>query len=126
MYPDNFYQINKTFFEQLEHFGICVPLELRWFSNLAVFDFESYTLPDTSLRNTENLTWDGRHVPICVSIASNLLERPIFLWNKDPNVLIHEFTTELDKLAEHSKIQVMSVLESYVWSFMSGHLCLAK
>ena len=65
-YPSGAYQLSETIFERLEDVNINVPQELRLFCNLIVFDFESITVPDNTLRNTELTSWIGKHVPISV------------------------------------------------------------
>ena len=46
------------------------------------------------------------HVPISVSISSNLIPEPIFLCNANPHHLISSFITALEGLATHSKAQI--------------------
>ena len=72
-YPSGAYQLSETIFERLVDVNINVPQELRLFSHLIVFDFESITVPDSTLKNTDLTSWIGKHVPISVSISSNLL-----------------------------------------------------
>ena len=59
-YPSGTYQLSETIFERLEDVNFNVPQELRLFSNLIVFDFESITVPDNTLRNTELTSWIGK------------------------------------------------------------------
>ena len=70
------------------------------FSNVAVFGFESICVPTEKLKATETTTWNGKHVPISVSISSNLQDEPIFLCEKDPELLIIAFVYSLELLAE--------------------------
>ena len=79
-YPKGAYQLSETIFERLEEVNINVPQELRLFSHLIIFDFESITVPDSTLKNTDLTSWIGKHVPISVSISSNLLSEPIFFF----------------------------------------------
>ena len=51
-------------------------------------------------------TWIGKHVPILVSILSNLIREPIFLCNANPHRLILSFITVLETLATPSKAQM--------------------
>ena len=50
--------------------------------------------------------WIGKHVPISVSISSNLIPEPIFLCNANPHHLILSFITALEGLATQSKAQI--------------------
>ena len=56
-------------------------------------------------KQTENTTWIGNHVPLSVSISSNLITEPIFLCNAN---LYHRisFITALEGLATQSKAQM--------------------
>ena len=56
-------------------------------------------------RNTNyNLGWKA--FPISVSISSNLIDKPIFLYNKDPQNLVIDFVSNLELLAEKSKLEM--------------------
>ena len=48
----------------------------------------------------------GKHVPISVSILSDLISEPIFLRNANPHHLISPFLTALEGLATQSKAQM--------------------
>ena len=75
------------------------------FKNLAIFDFESICVKEDSYKQTETTTWIGKHVPISVSISSNLIPEPIFLCNANHH-LISSFITALEGLATRSKTQM--------------------
>ena len=113
-YPSGAYQLSETIFERLEDVNINVPQELRLFSNLIVFDFESITVPDNTLRNTELTSWIGKHVPISVSISSNLLSETIFICNEDPLQLIRDFVSSLTNIAEKSTLLMKEKLNNFV------------
>ena len=54
----------------------------------------------------------GKHVPIPVSISSNLIEQRIFLCKSDPRAVVGSFVDALDGLASQSKTQTkLNVLE---------------
>ena len=55
-------------------------------------------------------TWIGKHVPISMSIASNLVKEPIFLYNSDPHHLVSSFIGTLECLALQSKAQMKLLL----------------
>ena len=72
-----------------------------------MFDFESICVKEAnSYKKTETTTWIGKHVPISVSISSNLIPEPIFLYNANPRHLISSFITALEGLATQSKAQM--------------------
>ena len=110
VYPRNVYQIRGTLFDKLDSFGINYTSEQKLFKNLAIFDFESICLQEETSRDTNTTTWIGEHVPISVSISSNLVEEPIFFCNSDPHHLIASFIGALENLASQSKALIKNLL----------------
>ena len=107
IYPKNVYELRETLFEKLDAFNIPYRSEQKLFKNLAIFDFESICVKEAnSYKQTETTTWIGKHVPISVSISSNLIPDPIFLCNANPHHLISSFITALEGLATQSKTQM--------------------
>ena len=122
-YPTGAYQLFETVFERLEDVNINIPQELRLFSHLIVFDFESITVPDNTLRKTELTSWLGKHVPISVSISSNLLSEPILICNEDPLQLIRDFVSGLTYIAEKSTLLEWgksSMISCWNWKKKTG------
>ena len=72
IYPMNVYQLRETLFDKLESFDIQYTDDQTLFNNLVVFDFETICIPEEKFKNTETTTWISKHVPISVSISSNL------------------------------------------------------
>ena len=106
IYPKNVYQLRETLFDKLDSFGIQYTDDQKLFTNLAVFDFESICIPKEKFRNTETTTWIGKHVPISVSISSNLIAEPLFLCNSNPRDLVESFIDAVEGLATQSKAQM--------------------
>ena len=106
IYPKNVYQLRETLFDKLDSFGIQYTDEQKLFTNLAVFDFESTCIPEEKFKNTGTTTWIGKHVPISVSISSNLIVKPIFLCNSNPRDLVESFIDAVEGLATQSKAQM--------------------
>ena len=106
IYPKNVYQLRKTLFDKPDSFGIQYTDDQKLFTNLAVFDFESICIPEEKFKNTETTTWIGKHVPISVSISSNLIAKPIFLCNSNPRDLVESFIDAVEGLATQSKAQM--------------------
>ena len=71
---------------------------------LVVFDFESSCIPEEKFENSDTTTWIGKHVPISVSISSNLISMPIFLCNSNPRDLVESFIDAVE--ATQSKAQM--------------------
>ena len=89
------FNIQRMCFDQLDSFNIQYTDEQKLFNNLAVFDFESICLSEEKIKNTETITWVGKHVPISVSISSNLIASPIFLCNSNPRSWLNRSSTLL-------------------------------
>ena len=106
IYPKKVYEVRETPFQKLDAFNIPYKNEQKLFKNLAIFDFESICVKEDSYKQTETTTWIGKHVPISVSISSNLIPEPIFLCNVNPHHLISSFITALEGLATQSKAQM--------------------
>lgn len=70
-FPGGFYTSPKTVFDKLEEYGIDVPRKERIFPWFVVYDFEAMLVPILD-EGTEKLTWTAKHVPISVSICSNV------------------------------------------------------
>ena len=106
IYPKNVYQLRETLFDKLDSFGIKYTDDQKLFTILVVFDFESICIPEEKFKNTETTTWIGKHVPISVSISTNLITKPIFLWNSNPRNLVESFIDAVEGLATQSKAQM--------------------
>ena len=106
VYPRNVYQIRETLFEKLDSFGINYTSEQKISKSLAIFDCKSICDQEEAFRDTITTTWIGKHVPISVSISSNLVEEPIFLCNSDLHHLVASFIGVLEKLASQSKTKM--------------------
>ena len=112
VYPKSVYQLKETLFDKLDAFEIPYTDNQKLFKNVAIFDFESICVQDSEFKDTETTTWIGKHVPISVSISSNLLEKPLFICNSNPHDLVLSFVDALENLAAQSKSQVrMQFLE---------------
>ena len=109
VYPKNVYQIRETLFDKRDLLGFNYTSEQKLFKNLAIFDFESICVQEETFRDTNTTTWIGKHVPISVSISSNLVEEPIFICNSDPHHLAASFIGALENLASHSKAKMKNL-----------------
>ena len=106
IYPKNVYQVRQTLFDKLDSFDIHYRDDQTLFTNLAVFDFESICIPEEKFKNTERTTWIGKHVPISVSISSNLVAKPIFLCKSNLHGLDESFIDADEGLATQSRAQM--------------------
>ena len=71
-----------------------------------MFDFESICVPTEELKAIGTTDWIGKHVPVSVSISSNLQDNRMFLGEKDPELQIIVFVSGLELLAKKSKLQM--------------------
>ena len=97
------YQLQKTLFDKLDLFNIPYSGDQKPFENMAMFDFESICVQEDQFRNADTTTWIGKHVPVSVSISSDMVEQPIFFCNSDPAALVESFGDALDELATQCK-----------------------
>ena len=125
VYPKNVYQTQETVFEKLDSFGIEDTNEQILFKNIAIFDFESICVPEESFKDTDTTKWIGKHIPISVSISSNLVKEPIFLCNSDPHHLVTSFISALENLALQSKAIMKNLffdIDKINWAASWGNL----
>ena len=87
----------------MDFFGIEYTNEQTLFKNLAIFDFESICVQEESFKDTDTTKRIGKHIPISVSISSNLVKEPLFLCNTDRHHLVTLFIGALENLALQSK-----------------------
>ena len=106
IYPKNVYVLRESLFDKLDSFGIQYTNDQKLFTNLAVFDFESICIPEEKFKNTKTTTWIGNHVPIFVSISSNLIAMPLFLCIFIPRDVVESFNDAVEGLATQSKAQM--------------------
>ena len=72
VYKGGVYRPPASIFERLHDEGIIVSPVLRYFPYRATFDFECYFSDERLPVNSDKLQWSARHVPLSVSVASNV------------------------------------------------------
>ena len=72
IYKGGVYRPPSSVFEGLDDEGIVVSDSLRYYPYRATFDFECYFDGENIPTNTDRVQWVARHVPLSVSIASNV------------------------------------------------------
>ena len=72
IYKGGVYRPPASIFERLDDEGIIVEDVLRYYPYRATFDFECYFDRDNVPADTNTLQWSARHVPLSVSVASNV------------------------------------------------------
>ena len=104
-FPGGAYKTPPTIFELLEDEGFTIPPHLKYFPYRATFDFECMFNRQTGLNNTEKLTWNAKHIPLSVSVSSNVPEydQPkCFVSDGDSKRLVKEMVEYLVKISEES------------------------
>ena len=103
-YPGGIYRSPLTIFEELKlHLGIEVAKELQVYPYFAVYDFEAIlkpiAAPNVDGEETPACTrWTTEHVPICVSVCSNVsgFEEPYAITDADPDSLVKSMCDRLE------------------------------
>ena len=72
IYKGGVYRPPASIFERLDDEGIIASPVLRYFPYRATFDFECYFSDERLPTNTDHVEWIARHVPLSVSVASNV------------------------------------------------------
>ena len=71
IYPGGVYHSTPSVFERLDDENIRVPESLRYYLYRATFDFEYFDTKQLPL-DSNKVHWVARHVPLSVSVASNV------------------------------------------------------
>ena len=72
VYKGGVYRPPASIFERLDDEGITVPEALRFYPFRATFDFECFFDRDNVPADSDKVHWIARHVPLSVSLASNV------------------------------------------------------
>ena len=72
IYKGGVYRPPSSVFERLDDEGIVVGDSLRFYPYRATFYFESFFTGDTLPADTDLVQWVARHIPLSVSVASNV------------------------------------------------------
>ena len=72
VYKGGVYRPPASIFERLDDEGITVPEALRVYPFRATFDFECFFDRDNVPADSDKVHWIARHVPLSVSLASNV------------------------------------------------------
>jgi hypothetical protein len=100
VFPGGFYSSPKTVFEELEEVNVFVDHPQRTYPWFIVFDFEAM-LKKTPIKSSDKQQWTHQHVPISVSICSNIDEfrDPICYVNPDMDVLLQSMIQTMTEMS---------------------------
>ena len=74
VYSGGVYHSTSSVFERLDDETIRVDESLRYYPYRATFEFECWFDTEQLLSDSEKVRWVARHVPLSVSVASNVPE----------------------------------------------------
>ena len=103
VYKGGVYHPTPSVFQRLEDEGIHVIDVLRFYPYRATFDFECFFDGDNLPNTTDHVEWVARHVPLSVSVASNVpgYEAPrCFVTDGDSNKLVAEMMSHLHAVSD--------------------------
>ena len=114
VYKGGVYRPPASIFERLDGEGIIVSPVLRYFPYRATFDFECYFDRENIPTNTDHVEWIARHVPLSVSVASNVPgyePAQCYITDGDSDKLVADMMVHLTAISDTA---YDSLLPSYV------------
>ena len=103
IYKGGVYRPSPSVFERLDDEGIVVDESLRYYPYRATFDFECYFTGGNLPTDTDHVQWSARHVPLSVSVASNVpgYEPALcFVSDGDADKLVESMMTRLNTISD--------------------------
>ena len=103
------YQPEPTVFELLADESIIVKEEDRYYHYRITYDFESYFWEEDLPRSTDKITFDAKHVPLSVSVCSNV---PGY---EEPQCFVTEGDSQglVSKMVDYMH-QIQQIAEAYL------------
>ena len=103
-YPGGFYTKSKTIFQELYENGIIVFHDEQFYPWFIVYDFEAI-LQKTNKKGSDKLTWNNQHIPISVSVCSNVpkYEEEKCFVETDCNILVERMVNYMTEISEKAK-----------------------
>ena len=114
VYKGGVYRPPSSVFERLDDEGIVVSASLRHYPYRATFDFECYFDGENIPTNTDHVEWIARHVPLSVSVASNVPgyePAQCYITDGDSDKLVTDMMVHLTAISDTA---YDSLLPSYV------------
>ena len=114
VYKGGVYRPPSSVFERLDDEGIVVSDSLRYYPYRATFDFECYFDGENIPTNTDHVEWIARHVPLSVSVASNVPgyePAQCYITDGDSDKLVADMMVHLTAISDTA---YDSLLPSYV------------
>ena len=103
IYKGGVYHPTPSVFQRLDDEGIHIIGSLRYYPYRATFDFDCFFDRENLPADTDRMELVARHVPLCVSVASNVpgYEAPqCFVTNGDSNNLVTNMMKYLETISD--------------------------
>ena len=103
VYNGGVYHPPPSVFERLDDEGVDVSDSLRFYPYRATFDFECFFTGDNLPADTNTLQWSARHVPLSVSVASNVPgheDAQCYITNGDSDKLVADMMSHLHAVSD--------------------------
>ena len=103
VYNGGVYHPPPSVFERLDDEGVDVSDSLRFYPYRATFDFECFFTGDNLPADTNTLQWSARHVPLSVSVASNVPGHEYaqcYITNGDSDKLVADMMSHLHAVSD--------------------------
>ena len=113
MYKGGVYRPPPSIFQRLDDEGFAVIEDLKYYPYRATFDFECYFSDERLPSDSDKLQWSARHVPLSVSVASNVTgheDAQCYVTNGDSDKLVEDMMAHLITLSDAA---YESLLPSY-------------
>ena len=103
IYNGGVYHPPPSIFERLDDEGVVVSDSLRFYPYRATFDVECFFDRHNLPADTKTLQWSARHVPLSVSVASNVPgheDAQCYITNGDSNKLVADMMVHLTAISD--------------------------
>ena len=111
VYNGGVYHTTPSVFQRLDDEGIVVEKTLRYYPYRATFDIECFFDGDNLPADTKTLQWSARHVPLSVSIASNVPgyePAQCYITNGDSDKLVEDMMNHLIAISDAAYDSLLS------------------
>ena len=123
IYPGWIYKSTPTIFEKLEEIIVFVSPKDRYYPYFACNDFESFFDHNNLPKNGEMLSFEDRHKPLSVAIASDVPgheEVICLVSNGNEKSLIHDMLQHMEAIAD-SAYEIQKEKFNYVYKALKDH-----
>lgn len=103
IYGSGIYRVPESIFDTLEINNIIIPPELRFHEHRICFDIECYMDRDTTIPNTDRVTYSFKHQLASVSVCSNVpgyTDPKCFIADSCPKKLVKDMLSYMGEISE--------------------------